>query len=345
MRVGIVGATGQAGSVMRSVLAEGRFPVDAVRFFASSRSAGRPLDWDGGTVEVEDAATADFSGLDVVLSAAGATSSRTLSPRIAESGAIVVDNSSAWRMHPDVPLVVPEVNADALDRIPLGIVANPNCTTMVAMPVLHPLDRDAGLRRLVVATYQAVSGGGRDGVSELEQQVIKTAGSAAELALDGSAVHFPPNEKFPGPIAHNVLPLAGSLLDDGSGETDEERKYVNESRKILGLPELPVSCTCVRVPVFTGHSAAILAEFDRELPPDRATEILAGAPGVSLSDLPTPLSATGRDACFVGRIRRASGADHALSLFVVGDNLRKGAALNAVQIAQALAERGVAPAH
>ena len=182
-------------------------------------------------------------------------------------------------------------------------------------------------------------------MSELEQQVIKTAGSAAELALDGSAVHFPPNEKFPGPIAHNVLPLAGSLLDDGSGETDEERKYVNESRKILGLPELPVSCTCVRVPVFTGHSAAILAEFDRELPPDRATEILAGAPGVSLSDLPTPLSATGRDACFVGRIRRASGADHALSLFVVGDNLRKGAALNAVQIAQALAERGVAPAH
>jgi aspartate-semialdehyde dehydrogenase len=339
MNVGVIGATGQAGAVMRAVLAERRFPVDDIRFFASARSAGQHLTWNGAEIEVEEAALADFSGLDVVLSAAGATSSRMLSPRVAASGAVVIDNSSAWRMDPDVPLVVPEVNAEALASIPKSIVANPNCTTMVAMPVLHPLDREAGLQRLVVSTYQAVSGGGRAGVAELEEQVVKTAATASELALDGRAVVYPPPVKFPAPIAHNVVPVAGSLLEDGSGETDEERKYRNESRKILGLPRLEVSCTCVRVPVFTGHSAAITAEFSSDLSPERATAILAAAPGVALSDMPTPLMAAGTDPVHAGRIRRAPGAPHALSLWVTGDNLRKGAALNAVQIAEVLAGR------
>ncbi len=322
---------------MRTVLAERRFPVEDIRFFASVRSAGSRLSWEGTEVVVEEAETADFSGLDLVLLAAGAAASRRLSPRIAAAGAVVVDNSSAFRMDPEVPLVVPEVNASALASIPKGIVANPNCTTMVAMPVLHPLDRAAGLRRLVVATYQAVSGAGRPGVRELEEQLAKTAPAAAELALDGRAVAFPAPEKFAAPIAHNVVPLAGSLLDDGSKETDEERKYRDESRKILGRPDLLVSCTCVRVPVFTGHSAAISAEFERDLDPDHAARLLAGAPGVVLCDLPHPLVAAGTDACYVGRLRRDPGVPHALSLFVVGDNLRKGAATNAVQIAEVLA--------
>lgn len=342
--MGIVGATGQAGSAMRAVLGQRRFPVDEIRFFASARSAGTALDWSGREVIVERADQADFAGLDIVLSAAGATSSRTLSPRIADAGAIVVDNSSAWRMDPEVPLVVPEVNAEALDRIPKGIVANPNCTTMVAMPVLYPLHHAAGLQRMIVATYQAVSGGGRAGVAELEEQIVKTAGSAADLALDGSSVSFPPSVKFSAPIAHNVLPLQASIVNDGSGETDEEQKYRNESRKILGLPGLDVTCTCVRVPVFTGHSAAIVAEFERDLAPDAATELLARSPGVVVVEMPTPLLAAGKDPSYVGRIRRSSNAEHALALFVVGDNLRKGAALNAVQIAESLLERRILPA-
>jgi aspartate-semialdehyde dehydrogenase len=341
MRVGVVGATGLAGSVMRVVLAERSFPVSEVRFFASSRSAGRQLPWADGQVTVEEAATADFSGLDIVLCAAGATSSRTLSPRIADAGAVVVDNSSAWRMDPDVPLVVPEVNEAALDRIPRGIVANPNCTTMVAMPVLKPLHDEASLRRLVVSTYQAVSGAGLAGVAELSEQLAKTVDQAADLAFDGGAVDFPAPSAFPGPIAHNVLPLAGRLVGDGSAETDEEQKYRNESRKILGLPDLVVTCTCVRVPVFAGHGAAIVAEFDRALTPERARELLAVAPGVELNALPTPLSAAGVDPSQVGRIRAADASGRALALFVSGDNLRKGAALNAVQIAESLLRRGI----
>ena len=339
MRIGIVGATGQVGSVMRAVLVERAFPVDEIRYFASSRSAGSRLAWLDREVEVEDASTADFAGLDVVLCSAGASLSRTLSPRIAASGAVVVDNSSAWRMDPDVPLVVPEVNIGDLDRIPKGIVANPNCTTMVAMPVLKPLHDEAGLRRLVIATYQAVSGAGLAGVSELSEQLAKTSGEAAALTFDGRAVEYPVAGTFAGPIAHNVLPLAGKLVDDGSLETDEEQKYRNESRKILGLPDLAVACTCVRVPVFTGHSAAISAEFEGPLSVERATELLSRAPGVALSDLPTPLVAAGRDPSFVGRVRRDGTVPHGLSLFVVGDNLRKGAALNAVQIAEALLDR------
>ena len=333
-RVGVFGATGQVGQVLRSILIEREFPVDEMRFFGSARSAGTVLDWRGTALVVEDAAEADLSGLDIALCSTGAAASRELAPRIAASGATVIDNTSAWRMDPDVPLVVAEVNPAALSSIPKGIVANPNCTTMAAMPVLKPLHDAAGLRRLVVASYQAVSGAGRAGVSELADQLAKTVDRAAELTFDGAAVDFPEPVKFAAPIAHNVVPLAGGLVDDGSLETDEEQKYRNESRKILGIPDLPVTCTCVRVPVFTGHSAAIVAEFSRELGPEEATAALAHAPGVALAELPTPLLAAGRDPSYVGRIRHADGGG--LALFVVSDNLRKGAALNAVQIAELL---------
>ncbi len=333
MRLGIFGATGQVGRVIRAILVERAFPADDVRFFASARSAGTRLPWADGDVEVEDAATADLRGLDIALCSTGASASRELAPRLAAAGAVVVDNTSAWRMDPDVPLVVPEVNAAALREIRKGIVANPNCTTMVAMPVMKPLHDEAGLTGMVIASYQAVSGAGLAGVAELADQVAKTADRASALTFDGGALDYPAPDKFPGPIAHNVLPIAGQLVDDGSGETDEEQKYRNESRKILGLPNLAVTCTCVRVPVFTGHGAAIVAEFERDLAPERAEELLAAAPGVVVTEMPTPLDVAGRDPSYVGRVRRA---DHGLALFVVGDNLRKGAALNAVQIAEAL---------
>jgi aspartate-semialdehyde dehydrogenase len=338
MKIGVFGATGQVGQVIRSVLVERRFPVDDIRFFGSSRSAGTVLTWQGTEVPVEDAADADLSGMDVALCSTGAVASRSLAPRIAATGAIVVDNTSAWRMDPEVPLVVAGVNDAALTSIPKGIVANPNCTTMVAMPVLKPLHDAARLRRLVVASYQAVSGAGRAGVTELASQLEKTAAGAPTLTFDGRAVDFPEPVTFPAPIAHNVVPLAGDLVDDGSGETGEEQKYRNESRKILGIPDLAVTCTCVRVPVFTGHAAAIVAEFARDVPPTEAADLLADTPTVVVTDLPTPLVAAGRDPSYVGRIRRADGGG--LALFVVGDNLRKGAALNAVQIAELLLRNG-----
>ena len=323
--------------MMRSILAERRFPAESVRFFASARSAGRTLRWDGDDVVVEDVVGADFTGMDVALFSCGAKTSLDLAPRVAGAGAIVIDNSSAWRMDPEVPLVVPEVNREALDSIPKGIVANPNCTTMVAMPVLKPLDKLAGLRRIVASTYQAVSGAGLAGTSELDEQVRKVADGAAALAHDGSAVDLPAPVKFPAPIAFNVIPLAGQSVDDGSGETSEEQKFRDESRKILGLPDLLVSCTCVRVPVFTGHSLALNLEFERPLSPEEALAALGGAAGVELRDIPTPLGATGGDVSLVGRVRRDTTVPYGLSLFVVGDNLRKGAALNAVQIAEVLA--------
>ena len=336
MRVGVFGATGQVGAVMRSILAERSFPVDGVRFFASARSAGRTLEWDGDVV-VEDVVGADFTGIDIALFSCGAKASLELAPRVAAAGAIVIDNSSAWRMDPDVPLVVPEVNREALDSIPKGIVANPNCTTMVAMPVLKPLDTRAGLRRVVASTYQAVSGAGLAGTSELDEQVRKVADGAAALAHDGNAFEMPAPVKFAAPIAFNVIPLAGQSVDDGSGETNEEQKFRNESQKILGLPDLLVSCTCVRVPVFTGHSLALNLEFERPLSPEEALAARDGAPGVERCDIPTPLGATGRDASLGGRVRRDTTVPYGVSLFVVGDNLRKGAALNAVQIAEVLA--------
>jgi aspartate-semialdehyde dehydrogenase len=336
MEIGIYGATGQVGGVMRAMLVERNFPLDRIRFFASARSAGTKLPWRGDEVVVEDAETADPTGLDLALFSAGATASRALAPLVAAAGVTVIDNSSAWRMDPDVPLVVPEVNADALDSIPKGIVANPNCTTMVCMPVLKPLHDEAGLRRLVASTYQAVSGKGRSGVSELDEQIRAAGDKAAELTYDGGAVAFPEPQAFVKPIAFNVLPLAGSLVDD---ETDEEHKFRNESRKILGLPDLAVSCTCVRVPVFTGHSVTLNAEFDRPISPARALALLADAPGVSVVDVPTPLDSAGADLSLVGRVRTDPGVPHGLALFVAGDNLRKGAALNAVQIAEALLAR------
>jgi aspartate-semialdehyde dehydrogenase len=341
MRIAVVGATGQVGAVMRTLLDERDVPLDDVRFFASARSAGRVLPFRGEEVIVEDGLVADLAGIDIALFSNGATASRELAPRFASAGAVVIDNSSAWRMDPDVPLVVSEVNPDALGSIRKGIVANPNCTTMVAMPVLKPLHDEAGLRRMVASTYQAVSGAGLSGVAELEDQLVKSSGSASSLTFDGSAVEFPPASVFPGTIAHNVLSIAGHLVDDGSGETNEEQKFRDESRKILNIPGLDVTCTCVRVPVFTGHSIAVVAEFNRALAPERATELLAGAPGVELAGMPTPLDAAGTDVTLVGRIRRHDGAMHGLALFLSGDNLRKGAALNAVQIAELLVERGI----
>jgi len=341
MRIGVVGATGQVGTVMQAILEERGFPLDELRLFASARSAGRTLAFRGESLTVEDASSADVSGLDIALFSSGATASRDLAPRFAAAGAVVIDNSSAWRMDPEVPLVVPEVNESALGSIPKGIVANPNCTTMVAMPVLKPLHDAAGMTRLVVSTYQAVSGAGLAGVAELDSQLRATVDKAAELTFDGAAVSVPPASTFPGTIAHNVLSIAGSLTADGSGETNEEQKFRDESRKILGIPGLDVTCTCVRVPVFTGHSLAIVAEFARPLGPDEATALLAGAAGVRLADMPTPLAAAGIDPTLVGRIRAGQGGTNSLALFVSGDNLRKGAALNAVQIAESLVRLGL----
>jgi aspartate-semialdehyde dehydrogenase len=324
---------------MRAILAERAVPVDELRLFASTRSAGRTLEWDGRPITVEDAATADYSGLDVVLFSAGGATSRELAPQVAAAGAVVIDNSSAWRMDADVPLVVAEVNPEAVADRPKGIIANPNCTTMAAMPVLAPLHRAAGLERLVVSTYQAVSGAGLSGVAELDGQVRKGVEHAAELTFDGGAVDLGTPDKFARPIAFNVVPLAGSIVDDGRDETDEEQKLRNETRKILDVPELAVSGTCVRVPVFTGHSLAINATFARAISPAEARSLLADAPGVELRDIPNPLEAAGADPSYVGRVRADETVPdgRGLALFVSNDNLRKGAALNAVQIAELLA--------
>ena len=338
MRIGVVGATGQVGGVMRRLLVERGFPAEEIRFFASSRSAGSTLEWNGADIIVEDAATADPTGLDVALFSAGATSSRELAPRFAAAGVTVIDNSSAWRMDPEVPLVVSEVNPEQVRNIPKGIIANPNCTTMAAMPVLKPLHDEAGLVRVIASTYQAVSGGGLAGVEDLDEQARAVAQDAAELTHDGRAIEFPPAKKFADTIAFNVLALAGSMVSDGSLETDEEQKLRNESRKILGIPELRVSGTCVRVPVFTGHSLSMNVEFAEAISVDRALEVLSSAPGVELRDVPTPLEAAGRDPSYVGRVRRdpSVDGDRGLALFIANDNLRKGAALNAIQIAELL---------
>jgi aspartate-semialdehyde dehydrogenase len=338
--IGVVGATGQVGQVMRALLEERNFPASSVRFFASARSEGKKLTFRGQEIEVENSETADPSGLDIALFSAGATMSRVQAPRFAAAGAVVVDNSSAWRKDPEVPLIVSEVNfaRDAGNR-PKGIIANPNCTTMAAMPVLKPLHDEAGLTRLIVSSYQAVSGTGLAGVEELATQARAVIDGVEQLVHDGSALNYPAPIKYVAPIAFNVVPLAGALVDDGSGETDEDQKLRNESRKILGIPELAVSGTCVRVPVFTGHSLSINAEFSQPLSPARAQELLASAPGVRLVDVPTPLAAAGADDSLVGRIRQDEGVPggRGLALFVSGDNLRKGAALNTIQIAELLA--------
>ncbi|MGB7981683.1 MAG: aspartate-semialdehyde dehydrogenase [Candidatus Nanopelagicales bacterium] len=340
VHVAVVGATGQVGAVMRRLLDESDIDIASMRFLASARSAGTTLPWRGGEVLVENAATADPTGIDIALFSAGGSTSKALAPVFAAAGAVVVDNSSAWRMDPDVPLVVSEVNPQALADIGKGIVANPNCTTMAAMPVLAPLHAHAGLRRLVISSYQAVSGSGLAGVEELAGQVRAAAGAdMTALTHDGSALALPAPVKYVAPIAFDVIPMAGGLVDDGSGETDEEQKLRNESRKILDIPDLAVSGTCVRVPVFTGHSLSINAEFAEPITPAQARVLLEGAPGVTWSEVPTPLQAAGADPTFVGRVRQDPGVPggRGLALFLSSDNLRKGAALNAVQIAALLA--------
>jgi aspartate-semialdehyde dehydrogenase len=347
IRLGIVGATGQVGVAVREILLEQAHvdrlgPIEEVRFFASARSAGKVLPFGDREVTVEDAATADPAGLDIAIFSAGATTSRALAPKFVDAGVIVIDNSSAFRKDPDIPLVVSEVNPSAIDGVVSagrGIIANPNCTTMAAMPVLKPLHDEAGLQRLIVSSYQAVSGSGVAGVDELAAGVAAAGDKSRELAYDGEAVTFPAPVKYVDTIAYNVIPLAGSIVDDGLDETDEEQKLRNESRKILDLPELRVSGLCVRVPVFTGHSLAVNAEFERPMTPERARELLADAPGVELRDVPTPLHAAGKDPSYVGRLRRDPGVDgdRGLALFISNDNLRKGAALNTVQIAELVA--------
>jgi len=344
----VVGATGQVGTVMLEILAERSFPIRELRLFATARSAGSSIAFAGHSVVVEDVATADPAGVEVALFSAGATGSRAHAPRFAEAGALVIDNSSAWRMDPEVPLVVSEVNPHAIDEAVKGIVANPNCTTMAAMPVLKVLDTEAGLERLIVSTYQAVSGSGLAGARELLGQIegVLAQGEVERLVRDGSALDFPTPEKYVAPIAFDVIPFAGNIVDDGLNETDEEKKLRNESRKILELPDLRVAGTCVRVPVFTGHSLSINAEFARDLSPERARELLADAPGVRLEEVPTPLQAAGTDPSYVGRIRADQSAPEGkgLVLFISNDNLRKGAALNAVQIAELVAQKRLATA-
>lgn len=345
LNVAVVGATGQVGGVMRRLLDERNFPVAAMRYFASARSAGTVLPWKGIDVVVEDIATADLSRIDIALFSAGGATSKEWAPKFAAAGALVIDNSSAWRMDPEVPLVVSEVNPEDISQASKRIIANPNCTTMAAMPVLQPLHEAAGLRRLVVSSYQAVSGSGLAGVEELASQLRAVADQdITALTHSGGAVAFPEPHKYVRTIAFDVVPLAGSIVNDGSLETDEEQKLRNESRKILHIPDLLVSGTCVRVPVFTGHSLSINAEFERSITPDQAEELLANAPGVVITDVPTPLQAAGADPSFVGRIRQDSSVadNRGLALFVSNDNLRKGAALNAVQIAELVAAQAIA---
>lgn len=332
--VGIVGATGLVGSMMLELLSERDFPVGTLRLFASARSAGRALPFAGQDVVVEDAETADYAGLDIVFFSAGGSTSKALAPKVAAAGAIVIDNSSAWRSDPEVPLVVAEVNADALRVIPKGIVANPNCTTMVAMPVLKPLHAKAGLRSIIASSYQAVSGGGIAGVEELAEQIKAGATACERLAQDGEAVDLGTPRKWVAPIGFNVIALNYVLGDDGY--TEEETKLRDESRKILNLPELTVSATCVRVPVFSGHALSVNVAFDRPISVAEATALLGEAEGVVLTDCPNPLAATGKDPVFVGRIRQDPTVAHGLVLFIAGDNLRKGAALNAVQVGERL---------
>jgi aspartate-semialdehyde dehydrogenase len=342
IKLGVVGATGQVGVAMRQILLERGFAVDEIRFFASARSAGKTLPFGDREVVVEDLETADPTGLDIALFSAGGSTSKAHAPRFAEAGVIVVDNSSAFRKDPEIPLVVSEVNPDAMAGVIAarrGIIANPNCTTMAAMPVLKVLHDEAGLERLIVSSYQAVSGSGVAGVAELSGGIAAAGDKATELAYDGAAVDFPAPGVYKKTIAYNVLPFAGNLVDDGLNETDEEQKLRNESRKILGIPDLRVSGLCVRVPVFTGHSLAVNAEFASALTPERATELLRSAPGVEVVDIPNPLEAAGQDPSYVGRIRQDPGVDgdRGLALFISNDNLRKGAALNTVQLAEIIA--------
>jgi aspartate-semialdehyde dehydrogenase len=333
-RVGVLGATGLVGTTILEVLTERGFPASEVVPFASERSVGKQIEWNDALLECRALSEETIEGLDVVLSSAGGAVSAEWAPKLVEAGAVVVDNTSHFRMHDDVPLVVAEVNPDDVESHN-GIVANPNCSTMQMVVALKPLYDEAGIERLVVSTYQAVSGTGKGAVDELLQQ--------AEAVLhDGTVVA----DAYPHQIAFNALAQAGNFAE-GDDHTDEERKLINETRKILGDAEIGVSATCVRVPVVTGHSEAVNVQTREPLSPERARELLEAAPGVTVVDdpgaarYPMAIEAAGRDDVFVGRIRRDPGNERALDLWVVSDNLRKGAATNAVQVAELLAERGL----
>jgi aspartate-semialdehyde dehydrogenase len=334
-RVGVLGATGLVGTTILELLGDRDFPVAELVPLASERSAGKPIEWRGEALTVQAVSDESIQGLDLVLSSAGGSVSAEWTPKIVAAGATVVDNTSYWRMHDDVPLVVSEVNPDALAGHN-GIIANPNCSTMQMVVALKPLYDAAGIERLVISTYQAVSGTGKAAIDELQSQ--------ARALVGGYDVPQP--QIYPHQIAFNVLAHAGSF-PEGDDHTDEERKLINESRKILGDPEIKVSATCVRVPVVTGHSEAVNVETREPLDPERARELLEVAPGVTVVDEPTAgrypmaVEAAGKDDVFVGRIRRDAGNERALDLWIVADNLRKGAATNAVQLAELLVERGL----
>ena len=342
INIAVLGATGQVGMVMRRILDERNFPVRDLRFIASAHSAGKKIEWRGHEIEVEDVEKADLSGIDIAIFSAGGGTSKKWAPEFAKAGAFVVDNSSQWRLHDDVPLVVAEVNPDDLDVIPSKIVANPNCTTMACMPVVKALSDAFGLKRLIVSSYQAVSGAGRNGVLQLMNEAKAAVEQGADkLVFDGEAIDFPEPSKIVKTIAFNAVPFIGDIVDDGSEETDEEQKLRNESRKILHLPELKASCTCVRIGVFTSHGMSVNAEFEKDVTHDEARKVLSNAPGVELTDIPTPLMAAGKTPSFVGRIRQDQAVDgkKGLSFFLTNDNLRKGAALNAVQLAEIIAQK------
>src|SRR3954454_7466163 len=336
-RVGVLGATGAVGSTILEVLAERRFPAAEVVPYASERSAGREIPFDGTVLECRARTEPESEGLDVVLSSAGGAVSAEWAPGLAEAGAVVVDNTSYWRMYEDVPLVVAEVNPEAAADHPRGIVANPNCSTMQMLVALAPIHRAVGIERIVVSTYQSVSGTGRRAVDELMEQTRAT--------LAGEPVHA---EVYPHPIAFNVLPQV-ETFKDGDDYTTEERKMMAETRKILGASEaeLGISATCARVPGFNAHSEAVNVQPTEDLSPEQCRELLAAAPGLLVVDDPAeglyPLSrdAVGRDDVLVGRIRRDPSAERSLNLWIVGDNLRKGAATNAVQVAEILVEAGL----
>jgi aspartate-semialdehyde dehydrogenase len=333
-RVGVLGATGLVGATILELLADRDFPASEVIPFASERSAGRELDWNGSTLVCRELSDDSIQGLDLVLSSAGGAVSAEWTPRLVAAGATVVDNTSYWRMHDEVPLVVAEVNPDALEGH-RGTIANPNCSTMQMVVALKPLFDEAGIERLVVSTYQAVSGTGKAAIDELREQ------SRAVLAGEQPVAGV-----YPHPIAFNALAQAGSF-PPGDDHTDEERKLINETRKILGDQEIKISATCVRVPVVTGHSEAVNVETRGELSPERARELLEAAPGVTVVDdpaaarFPMAIEAAGKDDVFVGRIRRDPGNERALDLWIVSDNLRKGAATNTVQLAELLVERSL----
>jgi aspartate-semialdehyde dehydrogenase len=334
-KVGVLGATGLVGTTIIELLATRGFPVAELRPLASERSAGKTIEFGSKVLTVQAVSDEAIQGLDLVLSSAGGSVSAEWTPKLVEVGATVVDNTSYWRMHDDVPLVVSEVNPDALEGHK-GIIANPNCSTMQMVVALKPLYDAAGIERLVISTYQAVSGTGKGAIDELRSQ--------ARAVVGGYDVPAP--EIYPHQIAFNVLAQAGSF-PDGDDHTDEERKLINETRKILGDAEIKVSATCIRVPVETGHSEAVNVETREPLDPDRARELLAAAPGVTVVDdpaagrYPMAIEAAGKDDVFVGRIRRDAGNERALDIWVVSDNLRKGAATNTVQLGEILVERGL----